>query len=373
MHRLFPQKQSGIVLIVVILAISLMLILVTLMIEGQHIFVRGLANQKISEQGFHYSQGLNSWAERVLHDDSNRIVDSLNEEWAKFGRPQPEALDEQSESFSLNRSTARGLQDARDEAEQASIDFGIDAIEVTIDDLQGRYNLNNIAIKDPKLRSGQRHVFLNLLKQLEIGEFDERDRLYGVLLDWLDDNEARSPNGLESSDYQIRNNPYYAADQKLTSLGELRYLDGYTPEIINKLKPFVTVLPLEDAKININTTSSEVLASLSAGKVENVSSVAGFLALRQMPDFTGFQPNQINDAQSAIIGVSLISAQPVANMMQVNSQFFQINTKVTLGEYQVCMRSVVKRENPNPNSVTTSKVSVLSREHSTLCEHEENS
>jgi len=57
-------------------------------------------------------------------------------------------------------------------------------------------------------------------------------------------------------------------------------------------------------------------------------------------------------------------------MMQINSQFFQVNTKVTLGDYVYCMQSVVLRENATDQSATTPKVSVLSRQHNTLCEDE---
>lgn len=365
------SKQSGVVLIVVILAVVLMLTLLAIMIEDQHIFMRRLGNQKVSEQGFQYSQGLNAWAERVLHEDANRAVDSLNETWAKFGRPEPELSESEQESFSLDRSTERGIADAQEEEEQATIDFGFDGLEYSIDDLQGRYNLNNIGIEEPQQRRAQKRIFLNLLELLELGEFDERDRLYGALLDWLDENDATNPNGFESGEYQSKETPYYAADQKLTSMGELRYIEGFNSDIIKKLKPFVTVLPIDTAKININTTSAEVLASLSSANVSDISGVTGFLAQRDQPGFPGFQANQIQSAQDAIIGVSVSRAQPVANMMQVNSQFFQINTKVTLGDYEVCTQSVVLRANPAANSDKTPKISVLSRQQNTLCEDEQ--
>jgi general secretion pathway protein K len=197
--------------------------------------------------------------------------------------------------------------------------------------------------------------------------------LYGALLDWLDENDASNANGFESGDYQSKRTPYFAADQKLTSMGELRYVEGFTAEIIKKLKPFVTILPIEGAKININTTTLEVLASLSSGSVSDTSSAAGFLAEREQPGFQGFQPNRITDAEGAIIGGSVVSAQPVPNMMQVNSQFFQINTKVSLGDYAVCMQSVVLRESATEEAATTPKVSVLSRQHNTLCEVESTS
>jgi general secretion pathway protein K len=364
----FPQRQTGVVLIVVVLAIVLMTTLLAIMIEDQHIFIRRLGNQKIAEQGYQYTQGLNSWAERVLQDDDNPKIDYLGEKWASFGRPEEDidSQDGESESFSLERSTVAANQEDKHEKE-ATIDFGIDDLEVSIDDLQGRYNLNNLAAKGP-LADGQKRIFLNLLELLEIGEFDQRDRLHGALVDWIDENDLSAPNGFESGDYGSKRVPYFAADQKLTSIGELKFVEGFSQEIINKLTPYVAVLPVENARININTTSVEVLASLNRATVTDTGSVTGFLAQRLAPDFQGF--SQIQDAETAIIGASVVPSQAVSEMMQVTSQFFQINAKVTLGDKQFCMQSLVLRESANSDGGTSFKVSVLSRQHNTLCEQQ---
>ena len=364
-----PKQQTGVVLIIVVFAIVLMITLLAIMIEDQHIFIRRLGNQKVTEQGYQYTQGLNAWAERVLNEDANRTIDHLDEKWAKFGRPE-EALNEgESESFSLDRSTAAAEEEG-DGEEDATIDFGIEGVEVTIDDLQGRFNLNNLAVKEPQAAAGQKRIFLNLLELLEVGEFDERDRLYGALVDWIDENDLNSANGFESGDYGSKRTPYFAADQKLTSLGELRFVEGFTQEVINKLRPHVAVLPVENAKININTTTAEVLSSLNNSTVNDTGSVVAFLAQREQPEFQGF--SEVRDAETAIIGVSVAPAQPafVAGMTQINSQFFQINAKVTLGDSVFCMESLVLRESAGPNGGTTPKVSVLSRQHNTLCEEQ---
>lgn len=361
----FPKRQTGVVLIVVILAIVLMVTLLAIMIEDQHIFIRRLGNQKVTEQGYQYTQGLNAWAEQVLHEDANRTVDHLEEDWAKFGRPEEERSESESESFSLDRSTAAAEEEA--DEEKATIDFGIDEVEATIEDLQGRFNLNNLAAVGPQA-AAQKRIFLNLLELLEVGEFDERDRLHGALVDWIDENDLRTPNGFESGDYGSKSVSYFAADQKLTSIGELRFVEGFTEEIIRKLKPYVTVLPVENARININTTTTEVLASLSSATVNDTGSVAAFLARRLEPGFQGF--NDVNEAGTAINGVSVTGAPFTPNMMQVTSQFFQINAKVTLGDNVFCMESLVLRESAGPEGGTTPRVSVLNRQNNTLCEEQ---
>ena len=358
-------------MIVVILAVVLMVTLLAIMIEDQHIFVRRLSNQKVSEQGYHYAQGVNAWAARVLNDDQNRQIDHLDEKWAKFGRPEQDDDFQgagERDSFSLDRSTERAREEAAEEEEEEFIDFGIDGLEYSIDDLQGRFNLNNLAVQEPQAAANQKRIFINLLEILEIGEFDQRENLYGALVDWIDENDLSRPNGFESGDYSAKSTPYHAADQKLTSLGELRFVEGFSQEIINELKPYVAVLPVETARININTTSEQVLASLNLSTVADLGSVSNFLSLRLEPGFQGF--TETETAKSAILGASPASRGIVESMMQTNSQFFQINAKITLGDYVYCMRSVVLREgaSQDPEAATTPKVSVLSREHNTLCE-----
>lgn len=372
----YPSKQdnqSGLVMLMVVGVVVLMIILLALLLEDQHRMIRQVGNQRVAEQGYHYSQGLNAWAIRILHEDDNPLVDHEDEIWAKFGRPE-EQSDTEADSFNLESSTARSEEE---EEEQATIDFGIDTVEVTIDDLQSKYNLNNLisAQKDTAPPPQQRRVFSNLLQILEIGEFQEdRDLLYWNLVDWLDENDTSAGFGAESGDYQVRSKPYFASDQPLSSIGELRYVKGFTKKMISKLSPYVTVLPINNAKLNLNTVSSEVLASLAGGPVVDQSQVDVFLARKQQPGFQGFNQGDVSAAQTAINGVSP-GQNSIPDMLQVNSQFFQINTKVELGDQQVCTRTIVLRPSVNNSTLQDSEstISVISREQDTVCRELEDS
>ena len=370
MTKRYPSKQkdqSGLVMLMVVGVVVLMIVLLALLLEDQHRMIRQIGNQRVAEQGFQYSQGLNAWALRVLHEDDNPLVDHEDEKWAKFGRPEEE-IEGQDDSFSLESTTARSQEE---EDEEATIDFGIDTVEVTIDDLQGRYNLNNLisAQKDVGPPVDQKRIFLNLLQILEIGEFQEdRDQLYWNLVDWIDENDTSAGFGAESGDYQVKTKPYYASDQLLSSVGELRYVRGFTKNIISKLRPYITVLPVSNAKLNLNTLSPEVLASLAGGPVADSSQVDVFLARKEQPGFQGFNQGDINAAESAI---NLVSPGQgfVKNMLQVNSQFFQINTKVELGDQKVCTRTIVLRPSINNSTLKEREttISVISREQDTVC------
>ncbi|MFT5654749.1 MAG: general secretion pathway protein K [Arenicella sp.] len=357
-----PNQQKGLAIITVMLIIALMVTLLGFLVEQQHLLIRRIANQNVAEQGYQYAAGVDAWAARVLHDDPDRATDHWGEDWARFGED-PEDQPEGESGFSLDPSGQR------EREKLPVIDFGNDAVlEFQLVDLMGLYNLNNLAVKDPRVKRDQRIIFLNLLSILEVGEFDEREKLYGALVDWLDANKETSANGAESSDYRIKRTPYHAADQKLTTIGELRFVEGFTNEIVNTLKPHVSVLPIDTAKININTTSTQVLAAMSAVPVLDTGSVATFLARRSAEVFQGFQSADIQQANNAIIGTRPVGGNYVRNMLQTTSQFFQINTRVKLGGYLYCTKTIVLREGANPNGGATPKVTILTREQSTLCD-----
>ena len=359
------SKQGGLALVTVLLIVGLIATLQVFLIEQQHLLIRRISNQNAAEQSFQYGQGVTAWATRVLHEDQNTVVDYWGEDWYKFGKP-PESQEGQIEDdsgFSLQTTS----QAQQEEEPMPVVDFGFDGLQFEISDLQSRFNLNNLQDKNPVAVKAYKTIFLNLLEILEVGEFDERERLYGALLDWIDENDLLSANGYESGDYRIKSTPYYSADQKLASIGELRFVEGFTPELITRLKPYVTVLPINNARININTASTEVVAALSAVPVSNLASVSAFLSEREEEAFLGFQSADIQRAESAIIGASAIGRSPIPNMLQTNSQFFSINTQVTLGDYRYCLRTKVLRQGAGQRGSAGPSVSILGRENDTFC------
>ena len=360
-----PSNQGGLALVTVLLIVALIATLQVFLIEQQHLLIRRISNQNAAEQSFQYAQGVNAWATRVLYEDQNPVVDYWGEDWYKFGKPDESQKNqfEDDPDFSLQTTS----QAQQEEEPMPVIDFGFDGLQFEISDLQSRFNLNNLEDKNPARVKAYKTIFLNLLEILEIGEFEDRERLYGALLDWIDENDLLSANGYESGDYRIKSTPYYSADQKLASIGELRFVEGFTPELITKLEPYVTALPINNARININTASTEVVAAISAVPVSDLASISAFLSEREEEAFLGFQSADIQRAESAIIGASVIGRSPIPNMLQTNSQFFSINTQVTLGDYRYCLRTKVLRRSAGQGSSTAPSVSILGREYDTFC------
>jgi general secretion pathway protein K len=133
------------------------------------------------------------------------------------------------------------------------------AIKVSIEDAQGRFNLNNL-VQNNQPSLGDIAIFQRLLVQLKLDPL-----LANALVDWIDaDSNVTSPGGAEDVDYLILKTPYRAANQPLASVEELRLVKGFDAKTVQALLPFVTVLPAGSrTAINVNTAPAEVLAALA--------------------------------------------------------------------------------------------------------------
>jgi general secretion pathway protein K len=158
--------------------------------------------------------------------------------------------------------------------EAPPFELGDGAIRVTVEDEERKLNLNLLVLQNGNAvdenRLGQ---FRLLLTQLGLDP-----SLADAVVDWLDNDDSPRVGGAESSYYEALPFPYKAKNDLFDSIDELRLVRGFTPEIFEKLRPFVTVT--SSGKVNINTAPKEVLMSLSAGdpfrKPEDIGNVSPF-------------------------------------------------------------------------------------------------
>lgn len=90
----------------------------------------------------------------------------------------------------------------------------------------------------------------------------ETQNLAASIIDWRDeDSELSMPLGsAESQYYEYLSEPYEAKDGDFETLQEVLLVKGVTEEVFEKIKDSITIYG--DGRININTASFEVLASL---------------------------------------------------------------------------------------------------------------
>lgn len=220
-----PPHQRGVAVVTALLIVAIIATLASYVALGQQIWLRQAQNIADRAQAEAVVNGAFEWAAVILTlDAQDNQTDDLTQAWAQVLPPLP----------------AEG---------------GV--ITGRITDAQGRFNLNNL-VREGTASPEDVLVFQRLLQNQDLPV-----DLVGALVDWLDLDSVTAPAGAEDVDYLAAEKPYRAANQALQSVEELRLVKGFSAEIINKLRPFVTALPQPTA-VNINTASAELMSALFA-------------------------------------------------------------------------------------------------------------
>ena len=86
------------------------------------------------------------------------------------------------------------------------------------------------------------------------------------LIDYVDENEEGLRGGSEDDWYQKQSPPYFPANEPLRSLDELGRVEGFSPLLLNGIRPYVTIHPRSGGTgINLNTAPAHVLATVYHG------------------------------------------------------------------------------------------------------------
>lgn len=121
-----------------------------------------------------------------------------------------------------------------------------------LEDLQGRFNVNDLAGS-----AVAQARFRRLLVALSLDP-----DLADALIDWIDvDSDRRIPGGAEDDVYTRLDPPYRAANRPLTRISELRLVRGFDADVYTKLAPYLCALP-RDAGLNINVADRLQIAAL---------------------------------------------------------------------------------------------------------------
>jgi len=287
--------QRGVAVLTAMLVVAIGTIIAVNLMWQATLDLRRTESALAADQGLMFMQGAEAWAADILRQDQvdSPSSDNLSEPWATQLPPLP-------------------------------VDGG--TIIGKLEDLQGRFNLNNLIKADGTENSLYREQFARLLSVLQIDP-----GLAGAVVDWLDaDNDLRFPTGGEDVTYAGADPPYRAADTMITSASELMAVSGFTREIYSMLAPYVTALPI-GTKLNVNTASAVVLASLSDDI--DISAAEGLVQQRNDGAFA--------DIDKTFEG--LVDPKVLKELDGV-SQHFLLTATVTLGTNQLTMRSVLQRD-----------------------------
>ncbi len=288
-------KQGGVALITALLIVALATAAGVAIATRQHVDIRRSENLLTTDQALLYARGGEAWAMAILaRDRKDNDIDHLGEDWAKRVPPLP-------------------------------VDGG--SVSGYIEDMQGRFNLNNLAVGGENFATD-----LDRLRRI-LESVGLEGTLAGAVADWVDsDVEPRFPDGAEDETYLSGDPPYRAANRPMASVSELRLVKGFTAEAVEKLAPYVCALPVPTA-INVNTAPDLVLQSLLA-------------------DLTAEDAKQLVAAreQEAFASVDDFLNQPVFQgkapsnrRLAVSSEYFTVTGDARIGTGRLQMSSLVQR------------------------------
>jgi len=194
-----------------------------------------------------------------------------------------------------------------------------------VEDLQGRFNINNLIGQDGEIDQPSLEQFRRLLAALGIDP-----RFAGIAADWIDANQdAEFPDGAEDPIYTGLIPPYRTANQILSNASELAALEGIDKATIDTLFPHIVALPGRTA-VNVNTATAAVLQSL--GEEMSASDVERLLAERAESGFA--------DVASTF---SSIVKPDVLNQLEETSNYFQLKVVVRIDTVRITYFSLLER------------------------------
>ncbi|PRE19139.1 type II secretion system minor pseudopilin GspK [Burkholderia multivorans] len=338
-----PRGERGAAIITALLVVALAAILVSGMLWRQQVQVRRIENQRMLAQAQWVARGALDWTRMILRSEGDTApgITYLGGIWAV-----PIAKTKLSDFLGRIGAPNQGGDDTY--------------ISGSIEDAQAKFNLRNlIASPAPgvlQLNVAQLAALQRLLTTLGYdGAFAKRIALQvraGLMHSATRFQLPTLPGGgmaptapVMGGDTQaggFTDDPGLADGERgpapltMTSVDSLLDVDGVTPEMVARLRPFVTVLPTT-TPVNMNTAPAEVIAALVPGM--SVSSAQALVARRETVFF-----RNVGDVQLALRGAGAPGVQLDASLIDVNSSYFVVHGRIQHDRAEVDRTSLVYRD-----------------------------
>ncbi len=297
--KILPGKQQGVALITAVLIVALVTAAAVAMASRQQLDIRRTANIFNNDIAYQFALGAEDYARNVLEWDITKDgsrTDHLGENWA---------------------------QDVAVPVEEAMLTG-------SVQDLQGRINLNTLV----KVDGATNELMLKRLERL-LQLLDLDQGIARAVLDWVDEGiDPEFIGGAEDDYYMLQTPPYRAANRLMVSVSELLLVKGVNYEAYQRLSLHVSALPDINSKINVNTATAEVLATLA----DTLTIADGETLIEARPD-GGFA--KIEDFINVLSQLGEHNYDPA--FLDVKSGYFLINAMAEFDESIARLHSLVQR------------------------------
>jgi general secretion pathway protein K len=301
------KQQRGIALITVILIVTLITIATYSMTAHQQLDIRRTVNSLNHSQALVYLRGAEYLSMTVLKEDLKKNkIDTLDEDWATVLPP-----------FPVDGGTIGGV----------------------LEDLSGKFNINNLVDTKGKISKIDYKRFQNLLVNLKLDV-----EIADAVVDWIDKGDTPLPGGAEEGFYLSKDKQAYRTPNRLIfSTTELLRVKGINFKVYKKLKPHITALQ-ERNKINVNTAGKEVLrmiatqvTSANAEELIKGRDKKGYKTIgefNQQPAFAGLDKKELVD-------------------LDIKTSYFLLTSTAIIGQLEIRMKSILKRDDKKRTVVVT--------------------
>ena len=198
------------------------------------------------------------------------------------------------------------------------------------------FNLNSVVSGQPGQKLMTRPLgiqqFVALMQILGIGEGEAR-KVAVSLADWIDSDSLAQPEGAEDATYANGEAPYRTANTLVADASELRAIAGVTPEIYDRVRPWVCALPATDlSPINVNTLAPEQAPLLSMLLPDKLSPDRARALLTARPA-EGYESGYAFWRTSSLAGIA--PGGDVEAQTGVRTRWFGLQLTVQLGDNEV--------------------------------------
>ena len=292
-----PSRQRGVALITAILITALVSSVAINLAWDNALDMRRTMTLLYRDQAVQVAIGAESWVQSILRDDlAETDTDHLGEIWA---------------------SELPGLP-VQSDVVQGEL-FG------DIQDLQGRFNVNNLVDQNGEIDELALEQFRRLLIALELDP-----RFAGIAADWIDANlEAGFPDGAEDAIYTGFIPAYRTPNLPITHATELAALEGMDKESFDILAPHIVALPGRTG-INVNTATAPVLQSL--GENLSAADVESLISEREDGGFADMQ-----NTFSTLVDPEILP------QLEETTSYFQLRLVVQIATVRIIYFSTLQR------------------------------
>ncbi|MFM0716405.1 type II secretion system minor pseudopilin GspK [Paraburkholderia strydomiana] len=339
-------RQQGAAIISALLVVALSAILVSGMLWRQQVQIRRIENQRLLSQAQWVARGALDWTRLILRSegDTSAGITYLGGLW---GVP-----------IAKTRLSDFLGQIGEVRAEQGAATY----LSGSIEDAQAKFNLRNLVASPApgvmQLSLEQIGAYQRLLVSLGVNSqlakatavqvrnsLSQSATRFQTVTSTSGTTTSATPTiqgggtggsftdkpGIEDGDDNAA-----VAPLQMTGVDSLLDIPGYTPEMVARLRPFVTVLPTVTA-LNMNTASAEVIAAVVPGMSQ--SAAQSFVASRTTVFF-----HNVSDVQLALRGAGVQSVAIDPAEMDVNSNYFLIHGRVQHERAEVDRTTLVYRD-----------------------------